>query len=84
MIRINHFRGVIAVIIAFVVFGVTITPDGPFKRPHPGLIHLFTWKIASDLNCLLIMMSKSLRSFFKLSKFNSKFAKVLFICIKIS
>ncbi|ESO09280.1 hypothetical protein HELRODRAFT_150062, partial [Helobdella robusta] len=36
----NTKRGIIAVIISFVVFGVTITPDGPFRRPHPALWRL--------------------------------------------
>jgi hypothetical protein len=30
------FRGIVAVIFAFVLFGVTNMPDGPFRRPHPG------------------------------------------------
>ena len=29
-------RGIGACIVVFVLFGVTHTPDGPFKRPHPG------------------------------------------------
>ncbi|CAD5125368.1 DgyrCDS13607 [Dimorphilus gyrociliatus] len=33
----NTKRGVAAVIIAFVLFGVTHVPDGPFTRPHPAL-----------------------------------------------
>jgi len=36
---INVFdRGVVAVILAFVLFGVTSMPDGPFLRPHPGTL----------------------------------------------
>jgi len=35
-------RGIIAVILAFVLFGVTSMPDGPFLRPHPG-IWLYTF-----------------------------------------
>lgn len=31
-------RGIVAVILAFVLFGVTSMPDGPFLRPHPGNI----------------------------------------------
>lgn len=33
----NTKRGVIACICAFILFGITQTPDGPFKRPHPVL-----------------------------------------------
>lgn len=31
----NAKRGLVAVIVAFVLFGVIHTPDGPFRRPHP-------------------------------------------------
>lgn len=30
------FRGLTAVVLAFLLFGVIHTPDGPFVRPHPG------------------------------------------------
>lgn len=32
-------RGVIACVMAFLMIGVTQTPDGPFCRPHPGKLH---------------------------------------------
>ena len=25
-------------VLAFLLFGVTQTPDGPFRRPHPGIL----------------------------------------------
>ena len=28
-------RGIVSVILAFVLFGLIHTPDGPFIRPHP-------------------------------------------------
>ena len=31
------FRGITAMVLVFVLFGVTQTPDGPFRRPHPGI-----------------------------------------------
>jgi hypothetical protein len=31
-----YYRGITACILAFLLLGVTQTPDGPFKRPHPG------------------------------------------------
>ena len=31
-----YFRGITAMVLAFLLFGVIQTPDGPFKRPHPG------------------------------------------------
>ena len=36
----SHFRGLVAVILTFVLFGVTHTPDGPFRRPHPAFWRL--------------------------------------------
>ncbi|XP_060078591.1 phosphatidylserine synthase 2-like [Ylistrum balloti] len=36
----NSRRGVAAVVLAFLLFGVTVTPDGPFKRPHPAMWRL--------------------------------------------
>ena len=32
-----NFRGLIACIAVFSLFGVTQISDGPFKRPHPGM-----------------------------------------------
>ena len=34
-------------VLAFLLFGVTQTPDGPFKRPHPG-IFMYTCYACSD------------------------------------
>jgi hypothetical protein len=31
-----NFRGIIAMLVTFLAVGVTQTPDGPLKRPHPG------------------------------------------------
>lgn len=39
-IHYNNKRGLAAVVFAFLLFGVTMTPDGPFKRPHPALWRL--------------------------------------------
>lgn len=36
----NMKRGVTAVTLAFLLFGVTQTPDGPFRRPHPAFWRL--------------------------------------------
>ncbi|RXG51919.1 Phosphatidylserine synthase 2, partial [Armadillidium vulgare] len=33
----NVKRGVIAMVSAFILLGVTVIPDGPFKRPHPAV-----------------------------------------------
>ncbi|KAK7099328.1 hypothetical protein V1264_003479 [Littorina saxatilis] len=36
----NAKRGLMAVVLAFLLFGVIHTPDGPFIRPHPALWRL--------------------------------------------
>ncbi|XP_064634708.1 phosphatidylserine synthase 2-like isoform X2 [Lineus longissimus] len=36
----NAKRGITACILAFLLLGVTQTPDGPFKRPHPAFWRL--------------------------------------------
>ncbi|XP_074660680.1 phosphatidylserine synthase 2-like isoform X2 [Tubulanus polymorphus] len=36
----NTKRGIVACVVAFLCFGVTQTPDGPFKRPHPAFWRL--------------------------------------------
>ncbi|CAG2184052.1 unnamed protein product, partial [Oppiella nova] len=33
----NIKRGIIACALTFILVGVTQIPDGPFRRPHPGL-----------------------------------------------
>ncbi|XP_071551653.1 phosphatidylserine synthase 2-like isoform X2 [Panulirus ornatus] len=33
----NTKRGLVASVSAFILLGVTVTPDGPFKRPHPAI-----------------------------------------------
>jgi len=35
-------RGVTAMGLCFLLFGVTQTPDGPFRRPHPGMSHVMS------------------------------------------
>lgn len=52
----NAKRGIIAVILAFVLFGVTITPDGPFRRPHPAVWRLMlVLSIVYEL-CLVFLL----------------------------
>lgn len=36
----NTKRGITAMVLAFLLFGVTQTPDGPFRRPHPAFWRL--------------------------------------------
>ncbi|XP_041366468.1 phosphatidylserine synthase 2-like [Gigantopelta aegis] len=48
----NVKRGLSAVVIAFLVFGVIHTPDGPFVRPHPAF-----WRL---IMCLSIVYELAL------------------------
>ena len=43
----NMKRGVVAVIVVFILIGVIHMPDGPFVRPHPVL-----WRLVL---CILIL-----------------------------
>ncbi|XP_029652149.1 phosphatidylserine synthase 2 [Octopus sinensis] len=36
----NIKRGIVATVFTFLLFGVTQTPDGPFRRPHPAFWRL--------------------------------------------
>uniref|UniRef100_A0A834RB05 Phosphatidylserine synthase n=1 Tax=Sarcoptes scabiei TaxID=52283 RepID=A0A834RB05_SARSC len=48
----NIKRGLIAVVLVFILFGITQIPDGPFIRPHPAL-----WRLVL---CLTIIYELSL------------------------
>lgn len=55
----NIKRGIFAVVISFVVFGVTITPDGPFQRPHPALWRAaFVLSIVYELALIFILFQR--------------------------
>ncbi len=43
----NLQRGVVAVVIVFILFGMIHLPDGPFMRPHPTF-----WRLVL---CVLIL-----------------------------
>ncbi|KER23880.1 hypothetical protein T265_08342 [Opisthorchis viverrini] len=43
----TFFRGLTAMILVFVLFGVVHTPDGPFRRPHPAF-----WRLVLCLSIL--------------------------------
>ncbi|KAF8572409.1 hypothetical protein P879_00708 [Paragonimus westermani] len=43
----NMKRGLTAVVLVFVLFGVIHTPDGPFRRPHPAF-----WRLVLCLSIL--------------------------------
>ncbi|KAI2798829.1 Phosphatidylserine synthase 2 [Blomia tropicalis] len=48
----NVKRGLIAVVVVFILFGITQIPDGPFIRPHPAL-----WRLVL---CLTIIYEMAL------------------------
>lgn len=43
----NLKRGLVACIIVFILLCVTVTPNGPFRRPHPAL-----WRLTFSLSIL--------------------------------
>ena len=47
----NMQRGVVAVVIVFILIGVIQMPDGPFVRPHPVL-----WRLFLCLTILYVLM----------------------------
>lgn len=56
-IKIEYFSsGLIAVTLVFLLFGVTQTPDGPFKRPHPALWRfVFCCSIIYELGLIFML-----------------------------
>ncbi|XP_076053247.1 phosphatidylserine synthase 2-like isoform X3 [Oratosquilla oratoria] len=64
----NIKRGLVAILSAFVLLGVTVTPDGPFKRPHPALWRFtFICSIVYEL-CLIFALYQSVTGIRKLLK----------------
>ncbi|XP_018010579.1 phosphatidylserine synthase 2 [Hyalella azteca] len=64
----NTKRGLVAMVSCFVLLGVTVTPDGPFKRPHPALWRFtFTCSIVYEL-CLIFFLYQSTDTARKLLK----------------
>jgi len=52
----NAKRGLIACVSVFILLGVTITPDGPFLRPHPALWRfLFCLSILYELALIFVL-----------------------------
>ena len=47
----NVQRGVVAVIIVFILIGVIHMPDGPFVRPHPVL-----WRLVLCVTILYVLL----------------------------
>nr|XP_027237715.1 phosphatidylserine synthase 2-like [Penaeus vannamei] len=52
----NIKRGLVASLSAFILLGVTVTPDGPFKRPHPAIWRLtFIISIVYELGLIFLL-----------------------------
>lgn len=47
----NTKRGLIAVVVVFILIGIIHMPDGPFVRPHPIL-----WRLVLCLNILYVLL----------------------------
>ncbi|XP_069692236.1 phosphatidylserine synthase 2-like [Periplaneta americana] len=52
----NTKRGLVACVLAFILLGVTVTPDGVFKRPHPAVWRFtFCCSIVYELGLIFIL-----------------------------
>lgn len=52
----NTKRGLIACVSVFLLLGVTITPDGPFLRPHPAFWRfIFCLSILYELALIFVL-----------------------------
>ncbi|XP_071449421.1 phosphatidylserine synthase 2-like isoform X2 [Hetaerina americana] len=52
----NTKRGLVACILVFILLGVTVTPDGPFRRPHPAVWRFtFCCSIVYELGLVFIL-----------------------------
>jgi phosphatidylserine synthase 2 len=52
----NAKRGVLACLTFFILLGVTVTPDGPFLRPHPALWRfMFCISIVYQLSLIFLL-----------------------------
>ncbi|XP_066275656.1 phosphatidylserine synthase 2-like [Branchiostoma lanceolatum] len=65
----NTKRGLAFVVIVFLAFAVTYTPDGPFKRPHPSI-----WRLVLCLSvvyelCLIFVLFQTVDDARQLMKY---------------
>ncbi|KAG8226791.1 hypothetical protein J437_LFUL002837 [Ladona fulva] len=52
----NIKRGLVACVLVFILLGVTVTPDGPFRRPHPALWRFaFCCSIVYELGIIFVL-----------------------------
>ncbi|CAL4090845.1 unnamed protein product, partial [Meganyctiphanes norvegica] len=61
-------KGLLAIVAAFILLGVTVTPDGPFKRPHPAVWRFtFICSIVYELGLIfaLYQSATGVRQLFK-------------------
>lgn len=47
----NTKRGLIAVVVVFILIGIIHMPDGPFMRPHPAF-----WRLILCLSILYVLL----------------------------
>lgn len=69
----NTKRGLVASVLAFILLGVTITPDGVFKRPHPALWRFtFCCSIVYELALIFILFQTKSDAIHLLKHIDSK------------
>ncbi|XP_046390648.1 phosphatidylserine synthase 2-like isoform X2 [Ischnura elegans] len=56
----NTKRGLVACILVFILLGVTVTPDGPFRRPHPAVWRFtFCCSIVYELGLTFVLFQSA-------------------------
>ncbi|CAG0920925.1 unnamed protein product [Notodromas monacha] len=52
----NAKRGLVAMVLCFVLFGSTVMPDGPFSRPHPAFWRMaFSFSFIYELSLIFLL-----------------------------
>jgi len=50
------FSGLVACVIVFILLCVTVTPNGPFKRPHPAVWRFtFSLSVVYELGLIFVL-----------------------------
>ncbi|XP_032787452.2 phosphatidylserine synthase 2 [Daphnia magna] len=74
----NTKRGLVACVIVFILLCVTVTPNGPFKRPHPALWRFtFSLSIVYELVLIFVLFQTADDARKLLKHFDSKLGEPL-------
>ncbi|KDR07745.1 phosphatidylserine synthase 2-like isoform X2 [Zootermopsis nevadensis] len=69
----NTKRGLVASVLAFILLGVTVTPDGVFKRPHPAVWRFtFCCSIVYELGLIFTLFQTKTDAIHLLNHIDSK------------